>query len=167
MIVGRALQRPRPASGVEESQGSPYFAQPGVERQLQLPNDPGINMRGWLNPYRMTSYVVIVGATEPIIAIPGNMRRTYLLIQNLGPGNLFINFGTNAVAGQCHVLITTQFYEQIGGGSYDYEANHSVANSFVTRDYLSVIADAADTNVIVSEGVWTFVQQEFLTKYQQ
>ncbi len=160
LIVGRALQKRRPATGVEESQGDPYYLLPGVTPQFDVPADPGINMRGWLNPFRQTSYVIAVPTAAPIQAIPGNMRRTYLLIQNLGPGNLFMNFGADAINGQTHVLITTQFYEQIGGGSYDYDRNRSVANAHITRDYVSVLSDAAATFAIITEGVWTFVQKE-------
>lgn len=167
LIVGRALQRWRPASGVEESQGSPYFNQPGVQPQLDVPADPGISMRGFLNPFRMTSYQVAVPTTGPIIALPGNMRRTYLLIQNLGPGNLFVNFGSDAGSGTSHQLVSTQFYEQIGGGSYDYDRNHSVPNSFVTRDYVSVLSDLAATFAIISEGLWTFVQDEYADRFTQ
>lgn len=161
LIVGRALQRWRPATGVEQNQGEPYYNLPGVQSQLDIPADPGISMRGWINPFRMTSYQVAVGTTAPITALPGNTRRTYLLIQNLGPGNLYMNFGTDAGIGTSHVLTAAQFYEQIGGGSYDYDRNHSVPNSFVTRDYVSLLTDAADTFAIISEGLWTFVQDEY------
>lgn len=161
-VVARAYQRWKPASGVDESQGQPYFYLPGVQQQLDMPADPGIDIRGWLNPFTMTSYQVAVPTLAPIKAIPGNMRRTYLIIQNLGPGNLYVNFGTDAGVGTSMVLITTQFYEQIGGGSFDYDKNHSVANSFVTRDYVSVLADAANTFCIVTEGLWNFVQREVL-----
>lgn len=160
MVTGRALQRYRPASGVEENQGNPYYNQPGVGPQLQIPADPGINMRGWINPFRMSSYQVAVPTDVAVQAIPGNLRRAYLLVQNLGPGNLYINFGTDAVVNTCHILVQTQFYEQIGGGTYDYDRNRSVANCFVTRDYVSLLSDAANTFAIVSEGVWNFVQKE-------
>lgn len=122
-------------------------------------------MRGWINPYSQTTYRVAVPTAAPIQALPGNLRRTYLLIQNLGPGNLYFNFGADAGVDVTHVLVTTQFYEQIGGGSYDYNTNHSVANSHVTRDYLSVIADAASTFMIVTEGLWNFVQQEYIDRF--
>lgn len=168
LIVGRAIgpgglrALRTPATGVEESQGDPYYNLPGVSPQMQMPADPGINLRGWLNPFKMTSYVVAVPTSAPVQAIPGNLRRTYLLIQNLGPGNVFVGFGADAIDGQSHVLITTQFYEQIGGGTFDYDRNRSVANAFVTRDYISVLADAADTFMVISEGVWTFTQKELM-----
>lgn len=168
LIVGRAMQRWRPATGIEDAQGEPYFNQPGVLEALQMPADPGINLRGFLNPYKMSSYLVgPILTTNPIIALPGNLRRTYLMIQNNGPGNLYINFGTDAGVGICHQLIQTQFYEQIGGGFYDYESNHSRAGCFVTRDYLSMISDNSTTTAIVSEGIWNFVQQEYADRLQE
>lgn len=159
-VIGRALQRYRPATGIEENQGDPYFNQPGVTKQFQIPTDPGISYHGWRNPYKMTSYLQAVGTASPVIVLPGNLRRAYLLIQNLGPGNIWVNFGADAGVNTCHVLITTQFYEQIGGAGFDYERNRSVPQSFVTRDYVSCIADAANTTMVVSEGIWVFTPEE-------
>lgn len=159
-LVGRALQRWVPASGVEQSQGEPYFNQPGVQRQLDIPADPGIDYRGWHNPYKSSTYVVGLSDTDPVLALPGNLRRTYLLVQNIGPGNVWMNFGSDAIVGQCHFFVNTQFYEQIGGGAYDYDRRRSVPNSFVTRDYVSAIADAPDTFLIVTEGLWNFQAEE-------
>ncbi len=159
-IVGRAIQRWRPASGVEQSQGNPYYNLPGVQDQFNIPADPGISYKGWLNPFRSATYLVALSTTNPVLALPGNMRRTYLLVQNLGPGNVWINFGTDAAVNTCHYLVATQFYEQIGGGSFDYDRERSVANSFVTRDYVSMIADAASTFAVVTEGLWNFTPEE-------
>ena len=159
-LISRSLQRWRPASGVEQAQGDPYFNQPGVTEQLQMPADPGIDYRGWLNPYKSSTYIVALSTTQPTIALPGNLRRTYLLIQNLGPGNIWVNFGSDAVVNQCHYFVTTQFYEQIGGGGYDYDRRRSVPVSFVTRDYVSAIADAASTFIVVTEGLWNFSAEE-------
>lgn len=159
-VVGRALQRYRPATGVEQSQGDPYYNQPGVTDQMQLPADPGIKYQGWLNPFKSTTYRFDVSTTDARVILPGNMRRTYLLIQNMGPGNVWINFGADAAVNRCHSLVTTQFYEQIGGGAFNYDTNRSVPNAFVTRDYLSAISDAADTFVIVTEGLWNYTPEE-------
>lgn len=161
-IVGRALQKYRPATGVEQNQGDPYYNQPGVTDQFQIPADPGINYHGWRNPYKSSTYLNIIGTADPVIILPGNIRRTYLLLQNLGPGNIWVNFGANAIADTCHYLVITQFYEQIGGGGFDYDRNRSVPVSFVTRDYVSVIADTADTSVVVTEGLWTFTPEDTL-----
>lgn len=159
-IVGRAMQKWRPATGVEENQGDPYAYLPGVQEQFQVPADPGINYKGWINPYRMTSYQVAVPTTNPIQAIPGNLRRAYLIVQNLGPGNLYVNFGTDAVIGTCMVMVQTQFYEQIGGGTFDYDRMRSVPNAFVSPQYVSLISDAALTFAIITEGIWTFTPSE-------
>lgn len=160
LAVARSLQRWRPASGIEESQGDPYYNQPGVTEQLQFPADPGIEYRGWLNPFKSSTYVAVVQDTAVITALPGNMRRTYLLLQNLGPGNIWMNFGSDAGVNACHFLITGQFYEQIGGGAYNYDTRRSVPNAFVTRDYVSLLADQPDTVVVITEGLWNYVQEE-------
>lgn len=160
-IVGRALQKYRPATGVAENQGDPYYALPGVTEQFQIPADPGINYLGWRNPFKSTTYLAAnLDTANPTIVLPGNLRRVYLLLQNLGPGNLWVNFGSDAVVNTCHVLITTQFYEQIGGGGFDYTRNKSVPQSFVTREYVSVIPDAVATSVAITEGIWTFTPEE-------
>lgn len=158
--LARALQRYRPATGVEESQGNPYYNQPGVAEQMQIPADPGIDYRGFLNPFKMTMYQVAVPTAAPIQALGWNKRRTYLIIQNLGPGNLYVNFGSDAGIGTSLSLVQTQFYEQIGGGSFDYNTNHSVPNAFVSPQYISLLADAASTFAIITEGIWQYIQEE-------
>lgn len=159
-IVGRAVQRWRPASGVEESQGSPYYNQPGVQPQMDLPADPGINYKGWQNPFTSTTYKVALSTTVPTIILPGNFRRAYLLIQNLGDGNVWMNFGADAVVNACHYFVVTQFYEQIGGAGFNYDSSRSEPKAFVTRQYISAIADAANTSVVVTEGLWNFTPSE-------
>lgn len=160
-VVARALQKYRPASGVEQSQGDPFYNQPGVTEQMQLPADPGITLKGWLNPYKSTTYVQVLASTANAqIILPGNLRRTYLLIQNLGPGNIWVNFGSEAVVNQCHFFVTTQFYEQIGGGGFNYDTQRSIPISFVTRDYISAIPDAANTSVVITEGLWNYNPEE-------
>lgn len=167
-LVGRALQRYRPATGVQDSQGDPYYNQPGVTPQLQLPADPGITLKGWLNPYKSTTYLrTLATTTDPVIILPGNMRRCYLLIQNLGPGNIWVNFGSDAVANTCHFFVTTQFYEQIGGGGYNYDQDRSVPIAFINREYISAVPDAINTSVVVTEGIWTYTPEDVAKSREQ
>lgn len=159
-VLARALQRWRPATGVEESQGNPFYALPGVQEQMQIPTDPGLTYRGWINPYRSTTYLAALSTTVPTVILPGNLRRSYLLLQNLGPGNIWVNFGADAAVNTCHFFVTTQFYEQVGGGGYDYATQLSRPATFVTPGYVSAIADAASTFVVVTEGLWNYNQEE-------
>lgn len=160
LLQNRATQRWRPQSGVEASQGDPYLGLPGVRAKLQVPGDPGLNIRGWVNPYKVTFYGVNVPdqATDPsIVALAGNFRRTYLLIQNKGPGNLFVNFGLAAAANgvNCLTLVTTQVYELIGGGGVFPDRDSPLPSSFVPRDSIYMLADAAATTAVIAEGIWT------------
>jgi hypothetical protein len=81
-------------------------------------------------------------------------------MQNQGPGNVFVNFGQSATApvtagapANCLQLITTQFYEQIGGGSVNMDG-FPMPSAFVSPDYVSAITDTAGTTMIVGEGVF-------------
>lgn len=157
----RAIQPWAPGSGVEQSQGNPYRHLPAqVRDKLQVPGDPGINTKGWVNPYKITFYGFQVPnqATSPsAVALAGNFRRTYLLIQNKGPGNLFVNFGVEASANgaNCLQLVSTQVYELIGGGGVFPNGNSPLPSSFVMRDSIYVLADAANTSCVIGEGIWT------------
>lgn len=161
LITQRALQRYAAGSGVEQSQGDPYKnLPPSVRQKLQIPNDPGINIHGWRNPYKATAYGFPVpdqATASAVRALAGNARRCYLLIQNKGPGNLFLNFGTEPSpnGGNCLSLIATQFYELIGGGGVFPDGNTSLPSSFVPRDDIYVLSDAASTTCTIVEGVWT------------
>jgi hypothetical protein len=150
----------RPQSGIEAVQGDPYASVPGIGAQLRVPADPGINLLGWINPYSLTMYQVALSTTSAVQVVPPNLRRCYLLIQNQGPGNAFVNFGQAAVQptallnANCLQLITTQAYEQIGGGGFDFDRQLSNPNAFVSPDYVSAITDTAATTLMVAEGVW-------------
>lgn len=160
-IKGLATQAFAPATGVEQSQGSAYDVQPGVQEALQRPRDPGINVKGWVNPYTLTFYTFAVSTTTPLTALPGNKRRAYLIIQNQGPGNLFVNFGQDASAATATIpsnglqLVQTQVYEIIGGGDVDPYENPR-ANCFVPGNYVSLISDLANTFALIGEGTWHF-----------
>lgn len=160
LLNARARQNWFPGSGVEQSQGDPYSdLPPSVRENLQIPADPGITVKGWENPYRLTFYPVQVPdqATDPSIqAIAGNLKRCYLIIQNYGPGNLFINFGQacNVNGTNCLTLIGSQVYEQIGGGGVFPDRNSILVSSFVARDPIFVLADQPGTTAVIGEGVW-------------
>lgn len=149
-----------PQSGVEETQGNPYPGLPDVQAQVARPLDPGINQPGFVNPFRTIMYSVTgLSTSQPVRAIPGNFRRTYLMVQNLGPGNMFLGIGVDPNAGGANVLnlVSTQIYEQIGGGFFLppnewFPQGLSVCASFVSPEYVSLLTDTAGTNAMIVEG---------------
>ena len=149
-----------PGSGIEESQGSPYLELPGVQADLQRPLDPGIDTPSYVNPYKTVMYsVTAISTTVPMRALSGNSKRTYLLVQNLGPGNMYLGIGTDPNAGGVNVLnlVSTQTYEQIGGGVYLppnpwYPQGVSLCFAFVSPEYISLLVDTAGTNAMILEG---------------
>ena len=159
-LRARAGHAFNPQTGIEQSQGDLYKRFPGVGAQVRQALDPGVNLQGWVNPYSMVLYNVGLNVNQPVQAAPPNLKRAYLIVQNQGPGNVFLNFGQAAVAptvGQnanCLQLIQTQFYEQVGGGSVDMITGLPIAGLFVSPDYLSAITDMATTTLMVAEGVF-------------
>ena len=155
----RATQPHQPASGVGANQGNLY--DPEIQAYLDRPQDMSINVTGWKNPYSLTLYNFAVG-TSAVRPIPPNLRRAYLLIQNQGPGNLWLNFGQDVTVATLTApsngiqLIQTQILEQIGGGDVD-EYQNPRANAFISPDYVSMISDDPTTTVLVGEGIWRFV----------
>lgn len=160
-LRARATQPHFPESGVSASQGELYA--PEIQDYLNRPQDMSINETGWVNPYSLTMYQFPLSVDVASRVIPPNLRRAYLIIQNQGPGNVFINFGQDVTAAGIisnsngMTIIQTQIYEQIGGGGIDAYGN-PVANCFVSPDYVSCITDEAGTTVLVGEGVWRYVQ---------
>ena len=146
-----------PVTGVDQNQG-PLYAR-DIQRQLDVPQDLGLNVLGFVNPYSLTFYSVDMLVGEPTQAVPPNQRRTYLILQNQGPGNIWINFGQGVtvatVASNSNglQLIQTQVYEQIGGG-YMSSIGESITQCFVSPDYISATTDQAGTTLLVGEGVW-------------
>ncbi len=146
-----------PASGIEQSQGPAYS--PDIQRALDVPQDMGINVRGFVNPYSLTFYTYPVQIDLAIRVVPANLKRVYLIIQNQGPGNVFLNFGQDVTPATIvsnsngMQLIQTQIYEQIGGGRMNPDGS-SETNAFVSPDYVSIITDTAGTTVLIGEGVW-------------
>ena len=159
LLRERATQPHAPASGIDANQGGLY--DPEIQAYLDRPQDMSINVTGWKNPYSLTLYNFAVGLSA-VRPIPPNLRRAYLLIQNQGPGNLWLNFGQDVTVATVTApsngiqLIQTQILEQIGGGDVD-EYQNPRANAFVSPDYISMISDDASTTVLVGEGIWRFV----------
>jgi len=50
------------------------------------------------------------------MALIENKKRTYLFIQNLGPGSIFVQFGQSAAAGLCAKFVIQQTYEPNAAG---------------------------------------------------
>jgi hypothetical protein len=150
----------RPQTGIEQAQGRPYRLEGNLANKLAIPLDPGVNLSGWINPYSLTQYQAALSTTAATLIAPANLRRAYLIIQNQGPGNLFIAFGATAIAptgtqnANCMQLITTQLYEQVGGGSMDIDTGYPVPGLFVSPDYITGITDTALTTALVLEGVF-------------
>ncbi len=159
-LKARGFQAWRPQTGIEALQGRPYPLERKLNDQLQVPLDPGVNLTGWINPYSLTQYQAALLTTGAVVIAPANLRRTYLNIQNQGPGNAYVSFGAQAVAptataaANCLQLVTTQFYEQIGGGSMDPLTGMPKPGLFVSPDYLTAITDTAGTTMLILEGVF-------------
>lgn len=150
----------RPQTGVEAAQGSPYPLQGNLADALQVPLDPGVNLAGWINPFSLSQYQVNLLTTNDVLVAPANLRRSYLVIQNQGPGNAFIAFGAGAIAptvsqnATCLQLTATQFYEQVGGGTMNPVSGMPAPGLFVSPDYLRGVTDTAGTTMLIMEGVF-------------
>lgn len=145
-----------PQSGVEENQGPPSM-RPGELQRLQIPRDPGVQSRGFVNPYSQTFYgPVLLLTTRATQVLPANQHRCYLLLQNQGPGNIWVNFGADASTINSLQLVTTQALEQIGGGFVVLATGQSIPQAFVAADYISAITDTAGTTMLAGEGVARF-----------
>lgn len=152
-----------PQSGIEDNQGDPYELLPSMSEAARTPMDPGIDTPGYTNPYRTVQYSITgLSTTLPTRVLTGNLKRTYLLIQNLGPGNMYLGIGTDPNTGGVNVLnlVSTQVYEQIGGGFFLppnpwYPDGLAIASSFVSPEYISLMVDTAGTNAMILEGTWS------------
>jgi hypothetical protein len=145
-----------PQTGVEENQGPPSM-RPGELERLQIPRDPGVQSRGFVNPYSMTFYgPILLFIARPTIVLQSNQHRCYLLLQNQGPGNIWINFGADAAQVNSLELVTTQALEQIGGGFVKMATGENIPQAFVASDYISAITDTAGTTMLAGEGVARF-----------
>ncbi len=159
-LKSRGRSRWRPQTGIEAAQGNPYRMQPGMGDSLAIPLDPGINLSGWINPFSLSQYQIALNVNQAVQAAPANLRRSYLIMQNQGPGNAFVAFGATAIAptllanASCLQLITTQFYEQVGGGSMNPVTGMPAPGLFVSPDYITAITDTAGTTLLILEGVF-------------
>lgn len=152
-----------PQTGVEDNQGDPYYLTPQASIDARTPMDPGIDTPGYTNPFRTVMYSITgISTTIPLRALTGNLKRTYLLIQNLGPGNMYLGLGVDPNAGGSNVLnlVSSQVYEQIGGGVYLppnpwYPEGLSISLAFVSPEYISLMADQANTAAMILEGTWS------------
>lgn len=161
--VALGFQEYIPQNGIEDNQGDPFVLDPDASEAARTPMDPGIDTPGYVNPYRTVMYSITgLSTTVPSRVLTGNFRRTYLIIQNLGPGNMFVGIGTDPNAGGSNVLnlVATQIYEQIGGGMFLppnpwYPDGVSLAFSFVSSDYISLMVDTGGTNAMILEGQWS------------
>lgn len=152
-----------PQSAIYEEDRENYMGAPGVQESLQTPADAGINIPGFVNPYRTVMYYVQgLSASIPTRVLPGNYKRTYLIVQNQGPGNLFVGIGVDPNAGGLNVLslVSTQIYEQVGGGTFippspSFPDGLSWAASFVSPEYISLLTDASGATAMVVEGSYS------------
>jgi hypothetical protein len=159
-VMAQGTQEPFPATGIEQAQGPSY--PDDIAQALAVPQAFGLNLTGWINPYSFTLYTYPLLTTAPTRVIPANLKRAYLIMQNQGPGNAFVNFGQDVTVATATAnsnglqLIQTQFYEQIGGGGLD-GTGFSRPVCFVSPDYVSIITDTAGTTMLIGEGVWRYV----------
>lgn len=140
------LQQPidMPGTALEFLRGPLYPFHPDAERLSRLPTDPGLSDEGWENPYRTAVYAITPPAVASQLMVQANRRRAYLVIQNKGPGNLFVNFSMAADAVNGVGLVPGQAWEIIGGAE---------GGAFVPVDSIYMLTDLAGTTAVVVEGI--------------
>lgn len=144
--LGAALVAPIVVAGtaLEQAQGPMWPFNPAAERARFQPLNSNQRDDGWQNQSKATLLPFTPDTSVSTQALQANLRRTYLLLQNKGPGNLFVNFGQSADALNSITLVPNQAYELIGGGE---------GGAYVMRDSIWVLTDVAGTTGIVIEGV--------------
>jgi hypothetical protein len=137
-----------PGNAIEEQQEDNFESlPPSLVRYLRAPLDPGLGQPSpFYNGVVGSFFPVVVGNTASVIALIENRRRAYLFIQNLGPGNLFVQFGQAAALNLCAKFVPAQTYEPNPAGLK--------GTLCPIRNSVNVIADAANTTVIVGEATW-------------
>ncbi len=106
--------------------------------------DPGAGfVSDWINRYTQSNFPFSIGVASER-ALPANPLRTYLLIQNKSANIIFVNFGQNATAFNGIRIISGGNYELIGGAT---------GGAFCNGDDVYILADAAATEGVVTEGV--------------
>jgi len=145
-----------PQTGVEDNQGPPSMM-PGALEALQVPIQPGYDNPGFINPYVMNHYgPITIPTTAAIIILQSNSKRCYLLIQNQGPGNVWVGFGRNVtIAGDGYQIFPGGNIEHIGGGFMTMNGR-SIPQAFVASDLITAISDNAVTVVCAGEGIARF-----------
>lgn len=132
-----------PATALEIAQGSPYLGNPAAEAISRRPVTADFSNVLWENPYKSILYPFTPDTVVSTQALAGNIRRCYLLIQNKGPGNLFVNFGAAADQLNSVMLVPGQVYELIGGLE---------GGAYVMRDSVWVLTDLLGTVGVVIDG---------------
>jgi hypothetical protein len=97
-------------------------------------------------------FPLTVGTTQSIQALIENSKRAYLIIQNQGPGNLFVQFGSAAAVGLTLKFVPQQVYEPQIAGHFDTKSGRGAMVPI--RNSVNLIADAASTLAIVGEATW-------------
>lgn len=97
------------------------------------------------NKYRTRTFARVASTTEAEEMVIANDARAWLLIQNKGPGNVYVNYGVSGDLTNSIVLVATAAQEFIGGGP---------GGAFVPSESVWIFADAANTVVVVGEGVY-------------
>lgn len=138
-----------PQSEIEDQQADDEVQSlPGfLVKYLRTPLDPGVGTPSpFYNGVVGSFFPVTVGTTASVMALIENKKRTYLFIQNLGPGSIFVQFGQSAAAGLCAKFVVQQTYEPNAAGLK--------GTLCPIRNSVNVIADAANTVVIIGEATW-------------
>jgi hypothetical protein len=138
-----------PGSDLELEQGEGLESLP--ESILALMRSPMVGRADGAGPElkngnEASFFAFVVGNTQAVQALIGNQRRSYLIIQNQGPGSIWFNFTNVAVVGQCLFLPS--------GAIYEPQATGPNGTYVPPRSSVWMIADLANTVVAVCEGSW-------------
>lgn len=145
-----------PQSEVEtnqEAEGDWAQLPPNLVAYLRGPLEP--QLRGEVPIYNGvvgSCFPLTVGTTQSIQALIENSKRAYLIIQNQGPGNLFVQFGSAAAIGLTLKFVPQQVYEPQIAGHFDARTGKGAIVPI--RNSVNLIADAANTLAIVGEATW-------------
>lgn len=149
-LIPRIQALRAPATALELAQGNPFDWNPAAKAFTQRPIDPGLKDAGWINPYRAVVYPFTPDNVISFQGLPANRRRTYLVIQNKGPGNLFVAFDQAADPLTSVTLVPSQAWEIIGGAA---------GGPFVPSSAVWVLTDTLGTTGVFVEGVSVPVKQ--------
>lgn len=120
---------------------------------LRSPNPPQLkNDTPIYNGVVGSVFPLTVGTTQSVVALIENSKRAYVIIQNQGPGNLFVQWGSSAAVGLCLKFVPQQVYEPQIAGHFDLKLGRGAMVPI--RNSLNLIADAANTLAIVGEATW-------------